>query len=253
MPPSRPARAPRTPCPQPCSGEAPGAVDPGGHRHSGRRQQMPLRGRRGRGRRRSRRRRRSLLSHRPRKPRRCVRSGASGLSDRCGWRRHRLRPGDSTGGSTTRGEDFTWPPAGTSLWPDAICSWPRTEFWRKLRRSAGVAFAEPWPDSQQPLRLLSAQVEVLPVDWWYVNSFGTGPRPAPAVQSHRLAGRGAVALAGVFVGLAAHTTHASTATTNSGTVSVSSSGVSSTTGAGLSASPAPAASALPSHVRSGSS
>jgi hypothetical protein len=66
-------------------------------------------------------------------------------------------------------------------------------------------------------------------------------------------GVGALALTGVFAGLVAHATHASTTTTNSGTVSVNSSGLSSTTGAGLAASAAPTASASPSHIRSGSS
>jgi len=62
-------------------------------------------------------------------------------------------------------------------------------------------------------------------------------------------GVGAVAVTGVFAGLAAHASHTTTATSSAPT----SSALSSASTAGLTAAQAPTASALPSHVRSGAS
>ena len=61
-------------------------------------------------------------------------------------------------------------------------------------------------------------------------------------------GVGAVAVTGVFAGLAAHAAHTTTTTG-----SVNSSTTRSNAGSGLASAQPPGASALPSHVRSGSS
>ena len=63
------------------------------------------------------------------------------------------------------------------------------------------------------------------------------------------AGVGAVALTGVFAGVAAHATHPAATTTPPATTAA----VAGNTGGGLTAAAPPVASVAPSHVRSGSS